>query len=103
VSQDVSFEEEVAFRKSRSSHIETDSEGEEEMVSSPPHPSTIQRELVKPIETVELVDPVDPVHLIDVLREIIVGRKRPAWARQTLQEAEGHATPCDTFRESKRP
>jgi hypothetical protein len=56
VSRDVSFEEEVAFRKSRRSHIETDSEREEEMVSSPPHPSAVQREPVEPIETVDPVD-----------------------------------------------
>jgi transposase InsO family protein len=37
VSRDVSFEEKFAFRKSRRSHIETDNEREEEMVSSPPH------------------------------------------------------------------
>jgi hypothetical protein len=36
-------------------------------------------------------------------RDIAVGRKRLAWARQTLQEVEGHATPRGTFRESKRP
>jgi hypothetical protein len=100
VSRDVSFEEEVAFRKSRRSHIETLSEKEEEMVSSPPHTTTIQRE---PDELVETIDPIEPVHPIDVPREIIVGRKRPAWARQTLQEAEGHATPRGTFKESKRP
>jgi hypothetical protein len=35
--------------------------------------------------------------------DIAVGHKRPAWAQQTLQEAEGHTTPQGTFRESKRP
>jgi hypothetical protein len=40
---------------------------------------------------------------VDVPRDIAVGRKRPAWACQTLQEAEGNASPCGTFRESKRP
>jgi hypothetical protein len=49
VSQDVFFEEEVAFKKSRGSHIEIDSEREEEMVSSPPHPSAVRRETVKPV------------------------------------------------------
>jgi hypothetical protein len=38
VSRDVSFEEEVAFRRSRGSHMEIDSEKQEEMVSSPPRP-----------------------------------------------------------------
>jgi hypothetical protein len=45
----------------------------------------------------------DPVAPVDVPRDIAVGRKRPTWARQTLQEAEGHATPHGTFRERKRP
>jgi hypothetical protein len=48
VSKHVSFEEEVDFRRSRGSHMETDSERQEEMVSSLPHPSTIQRETVEP-------------------------------------------------------
>jgi hypothetical protein len=41
VSKDVTFEEEVALRKSRGSHMENDSERQEEMVPSPPHPPTI--------------------------------------------------------------
>jgi hypothetical protein len=36
-------------------------------------------------------------------RDIAVDHKRLAWARQNLQEAEGHATPQGTFQESKRP
>jgi hypothetical protein len=64
VSKDISFEEEVAFKRARGSHMEIDSERQEEMVSSPPHPSVVQRELV------ELVDLVDPV---DVPRDIAVG------------------------------
>jgi hypothetical protein len=73
------------------------------MVSSPLHTPVVQREPDEPVETIEHVDPIEPVHPIDVPREITMGWKRPAWARQTLQEAEGHATPCGTFRESKRP
>jgi hypothetical protein len=82
VRRDVSFEEEVSFRISRGSHMQIDSETQEEMVSSPPHPSIVQREPVEP------VDPVDPVHHVDVPRDIAVGRQRPSWAHQTLQEAE---------------
>jgi hypothetical protein len=48
-------------------------------------------------ETVEPEIPVDPP------REVTVTRKRPAWLRNTLQEAEGHAAPKGSFRESKRP
>jgi hypothetical protein len=70
--------------------MEIDSEKKEETVPSPP--STVQRETV--------TDPVDPV---DVPRDITVGQKRPAWARQTLQETKGHVAPRGTFRERKRP
>jgi hypothetical protein len=93
----VTFEEEVAFKRSKGSHMEIDSERQEEIVPSPPHPPTVQRETVEPID---LIDPIAPV---DVPRDIAVGRKRPTWARQILQEEEGHATPHGTFRESKRP
>jgi len=49
------------------------------------------------VETVEPETPVDP-H-----KEITVTKKRPTWLRNTLQEAENHATPNSSFRESKRP
>jgi hypothetical protein len=64
----------------------------------PSPPSTVQRETI--IDPIDLVDPVAPV---DVPRDIVVGHKRPAWALQTLEEAEGHAAPQGIFRESKRP
>jgi hypothetical protein len=66
--RDVSFEEEVAFMRSRGSHMEIDSERQEEKVSSPPHPSAVQREPIEPMETVEPFDPVGPVDLVDVLQ-----------------------------------
>jgi hypothetical protein len=84
VIRDVTFEEEIDFQRSRESQMEIDSEKNEETVSSPP--LEVQRETV--------IDPVDP---IDIPRDIEVGHKRHAWAQQTLQEAEGHATPCGTF------
>ena len=70
VSRVVIFEEEIAFQRSRESQMEIDSE----IVPSPP--STVQRETI--------VDPVNPVAPIDVPRDIAVGQRRPAWARQTL-------------------
>jgi hypothetical protein len=68
-------------------------EKKEKTIPSPP--STVQRETV--------IDPVDHVAPVDVPRDIAVGQKRPAWARQTLHEAKGHATPRGTFQERKRP
>jgi hypothetical protein len=50
-----------------------------------------------------ITDPVDPIAPVDVPKDIAVGQKRPTWARQTLQEVEGHVAPRGTFRESERP
>jgi hypothetical protein len=87
----VTFDEEVAFMRSRGSHVDIDSEKEEDMVHSPPHLPTVQRETVEPI------DPIHPIPQVDVLRDIVVGQKRPTWAHHTLQEEEGHANPHGTF------
>jgi hypothetical protein len=65
--------------------------------------SKVQDDIPFQRETVEPIDPIDLVAPVNVSRDIAVGRKILAWAHQTLQEAEGHATPHGTFRESKRP
>jgi hypothetical protein len=70
VRRDVIFEEEIAFRRSKESHMEIDSE------TIPSPPSAVQRETV--------IDPVDPVAPVDVPKGIAVGHKRLVWARQTL-------------------
>jgi hypothetical protein len=64
VSRDVIFEEEIAFRRSRESQMEIDSE----IVPSPP--SIVQRET-----TIVPVNPVDPVAPVVVPRDITVGHK----------------------------
>jgi hypothetical protein len=40
---------------------------------------------------------------IDIPEEVVDTRKRPAWLRNTLQEAKGHEAPKGSFRERKRP
>jgi hypothetical protein len=57
--------------------MEIGSEKKEETIPSPP--SAVQRETV-----IDPVDPIVPVDLVDIPRDIAVGQKRPAWARQTL-------------------
>jgi hypothetical protein len=95
LSRDVIFEEEIAFQRSKESQMEIDS------VTVPSPPLAVQRDTtIIPIDPVVLVD---PVAAVDIPRDIAVGHKRHVWARQTLQEAEGHAAPQGTFRESKRP
>jgi hypothetical protein len=55
VRRDVTFEEEVSFKRSRGSHMEID-----------------------PIDPIDLIDTISPV---DVPKDIVVGQKRPTWAR----------------------
>jgi hypothetical protein len=95
VRRDVIFEEEIAFQRSRESQMEIDIE----RVLSPP--STVQRETK--LIPIDLVGPVDLVAPVDIPKDIVVGHKRLAWARQILQEAEGHVATQGTSRESKRP
>jgi hypothetical protein len=98
ISRNVTFEEEIAFQRSKESQMEIDSE------TMPSPPLVVQRETdIIPVSPVDPIVPADPVAPIDMSRDIIVGHKRSAWARQTLQEAEGHKAPQGTTRESKRP
>jgi hypothetical protein len=54
----------------------------------PSPPLAVQRETyIIPVAPIDPVVPADPVVPSDMPRDIIVGHKRPAWARQTLQEA----------------
>jgi hypothetical protein len=80
VRKNVTLNEEVSFRRSRGSHMDIDSERHEEMVPSPPHAPTIQRE-TSPIDQIDHFDIVSPRN---VSRDIAVGRKILAWDRQTL-------------------
>lgn len=62
------------------------------------HPSDVQRE-----ELVDPVDSVEPIEPTDRPRDILVTKRKPTWLCDTLQEAEKHATPHGSFRESGRP
>jgi hypothetical protein len=75
ISKNVTFEEEIAFQRSRESQMEIDSE------TIPSPPSAVQKESDITVDPVVLADPVAP---IDVPKDIAVGHKSPAWARQTL-------------------
>lgn len=99
LSRDVTFEEDVAYRRSRRSN--SDSHDSQELLASPSTPA--KRETMED-DIVEPTDPVDPVIPDPVPRDIVImgQKRRPAWARQTLQDAEGHVAPRP-FWESKRP
>jgi hypothetical protein len=95
VSRDVAFNEEIAFKRSRESHIEIVSEEQEAPKDDGIHPTS---PVDHPSDHQE-----EPAGPVDLPRNVAVTRKRPAWLRDTLQNAEGHAVPRGTFRESKRP
>ena len=99
LSRDVTFQEDVAYQRSR--RTDSDSDDSQELLASPSPP--VEKETVED----EIIDPTYPVHpviLDHVPRDTIVleQKRRPTWARQTLQDAEGHAAPCP-FRKSNRP
>ena len=96
------FHEEVAFRRSRETSIDAGLEDHEAPASSgdsldePPNPDG-QRE-----EFEERLDAPTEEPIERLLEEPPV-KRRPAWCRQILQEAEGHAASKGTFRESRKP
>jgi hypothetical protein len=63
----------------------------------------VQDDITFQRDTIDPIDHVDLVASVNVPKDIAIGRKRPALARQTLQEVEGHATPHGTFQVTKRP
>jgi hypothetical protein len=94
----MTFDEDETFRRSRESHMDEYQEDKKAprdaiMVDSTPKEHILEDHN----ETIEPERPVDPP------KEATVSRKRLTWLWNTLQEAEGHAVPKGSFRESKRP
>ena len=102
VNRDVTFHEEVAFRHSREIPLDAGLEEQEapaasgESLDEPPSRKD-QRE-----ESEEGLD-APAEEPLERLLEDPPTKRRPAWCRQILQEAEGHAAPKGTFRESRKP
>ena len=101
LSRDVTFQEDVAYRRLK--HSNNDNIDSQELLVSPSPPAereTMEDDIIEPIDPVVPVVPVVPD---PIPRDIaMMGQKRrPTWVHQTLHDAEGHAAPC-LFRESKR-
>ena len=107
VSRDVTFDEDVAFLRSRESHLDVETKEHEapkdaeDIVPDSPR-SDVQREEHSDYVPGS-VDPVEPVGPLERPVFAPLVKRRPTWLRETLQEAEKHAAPPGTFRESKRP
>lgn len=107
ISRDVSFDEDVACKKSKESIMESDREDFEppqdiDMADSD-SPSEIQRENTDLEVSADPVDPIDSIDTYAGPSNISTNKKRPLWAWHTMEEAEKYAAPRGTFRESKRP
>jgi len=57
----------------------------------------------EPKKSLDQVDIVDPVEQIERPMEVPPTKRKPSWCREILREAEKHAAPSGTFRESNRP
>jgi transposase InsO family protein len=97
VSRDVTFHEEATFRRSRELPCDT-----EEQEAPSPEPSDTPLPDEQREETIE--PSVDPSRdSIEFPLEKPPVKRKPAWCREILKEAEKHAAPKGTFRESKKP
>ena len=104
LSRDVTFEEDVAFQRSRHADSDSDEQEAPHEVLDDPSP-LVAKESMEDDDSVEPTNPIDPIVPYKIPRDIaeICHKRRHAWVRQPLQDAKGHATPCGAFRESKRP
>ena len=101
------WEEATGTRESRESHLDVVTEEPEapkdmEDLVLPPPCSDVQREEHSD-HVPNAVDPVEPVLPLESPIFAPPVKRRPAWLRETLQEAEKHTAPPGTFKESRRP
>jgi hypothetical protein len=93
----VTFHEEATFRCARELPCDT-----EEQEAPSPEPSDSPLPDVQTEETSE--SSVDPTRdTIEFPLEKPPVKRKPSWCQEILKEAEKHATPKGTFRESKKP
>jgi hypothetical protein len=81
ISRDVTFDEEIAFRKSRDSHMDEDREEQKAPKDAVMIDSTLEEHI--PEDQNETVEP--EIH-VDPPKEVTITKKRPTWIRNTLQE-----------------
>ena len=54
-------------------------------------------------EALDQIDPMEPIERVERSLEAPQTKRRPAWCREIVHEAEKHGAPSSTFKESKRP
>ena len=102
VNQDVTFDEDVAFLRSKESHVDVETEKHEDPkdiedpVPDSPR-SNVQRE-EHADHVSDSMDPMEPVGPLERPAFPPPAKRRPAWLQETLQEAEKHTSPPGTFK-----
>jgi hypothetical protein len=106
ISRDVTFDEDVALKKSKLCHLEELYEEE------PVIPSTAMREVPRAAELVrevvtssneELLEDHDIVEVQEPPQMTILHKIKPAWARELIQDGEKYSVPQGITRQVKRP
>jgi hypothetical protein len=106
ISRDVTFDEDVALKKSGRCQLEE--VYEEELVI----PSTAMREVpkaAKPVREVvtspdeEILEDHDISEVQEPPQMTILHKRKPAWARELIQDGEKYGVPQGTTRQVKRP
>jgi hypothetical protein len=98
INWDVTFDEDEAFRRSMEFDI-YDDQIEQEVAKDAFMVDSTPDEIIPEVQN-DMVESENPV---DLPKEAVTTRKRPSWFHNTLQEAEGHASPKGSFRERKIP
>jgi hypothetical protein len=106
ISRDVIFDEDTMLKKSKLCQFE-EVYGEEPVI-----PSTAMREVPRAAEPVrevvtspdeELLEDHDIVEVQEPPQMTILHKKKPAWARELIQDGEKYGVPQETTRQVKRP
>jgi hypothetical protein len=106
ISRDVTFDEDAALKKSKLCQLEEVYEEE------PVIPNTAMREVPRATEPVrevitspneELLEDHDIVEVQEPPQMTILHKRKPAWARELIQDGEKYGVPQGTTRQVKRP
>jgi hypothetical protein len=106
ISRDVTFDEDAALKKSKLCQLEEVYEEE------PIIPNTAMREVPRAAEPVrevvtspdeELLEDHDIVEVQEPPQMMILHKRKPAWARELIQDGEKYGVPQGTTRQVKRP
>jgi hypothetical protein len=99
VSRDVTFHEEVVFKKSK----KLQKESKAVQLASPSSESEESDDHREEPHEGPSDEPLEPVEELERTLEEPPAKSKPGWLKDTVQEAEKIVAPKGTFRESKRP